>query len=166
MNQSESVENIAYMSDDSTITNMGESSESNFTIQGTNEDGNIDLNAIHKLCQEVIEFGEKTEIKEKYSQWRGTAFTPKSTDHALRHILRYFRDFTPTEISCKVIEENMILIMHHSVRRFRTQPQFIYKVKSEQSQSGITKWSVALDLKHMRRRKLTRNISNKKQRDH
>ena len=153
---------MTFLSDESVTTTIGSESGTHYTLHGQNEDGKVDLNTITKLCAEIGDYSRQSDIKREYLQWRGTAFTPKSTDHAIRHILKYFKDFIPEKVECKVVDYDMLLVMHLGVRRFKSQPQFQYEVKKETSDAGQSRWYITQELRGYRRRKSARTQPAKK----
>ena len=120
---------------------------------------NVDLGYDHKLLTEIGKFlvneNQSIEVKSEYLTWRGAAIVPKSNEHAIRFLIKLFRQYVPREIQFERLPNNMMLILHKSVIRFQFY-QFMVTELDHSVHDNSENWNINVSFRNSRTRKRRR----------
>ena len=120
-NGHESDATITFSSDDECMYNDNQvvQEEESKQFRGRNVDQGYDHRLLTEIGNHLLQLNRSIDIKSEYLTWRGSAIVPKSNEHAIRYLVKIFRQYIPREIQFERLPNNMLLILHRSVIRFQ-----------------------------------------------
>ena len=108
----------------------------------------LDYDLIKNVADFILQTNEPLKIENKFLQWRAIAIVPRSNDHAIRFMLKEFLDFIPRKIQVRKFENNMMMIVHLSVRRFPRNLRPLNRVQNTKSEDAEC-WKIDLKLRKL-----------------
>ena len=143
------------MYNENSITLPGEGKR----FRGRNVDQGYDYRLISEIGNHLVSANRSIDIKSEYLTWRGSALVPKSNEHAIRYLVKVFRQYVPREIQFERLPNNMLLILHKSVIRFQFYKHMVARLDHEVN-DNYEDWNIDVSFRTPQSRKRRRNTKN------